>query len=83
MRLSKNGELVEEGGGKNVLESPALCLGELASAITAQPGAEPLRPGEMVTTGTLTAAPFIAAGERWDVVASGLDVPPLAMDLRP
>ena len=83
VRLSKNGELVEEGGGKNVLKSPALCLGELASAIVAQPGAEPLRPGELVSTGTLTAVPFIAVGERWDVVASGLDVPPLALDLRP
>ena len=83
VRLSKHGELVEEGGGRNVLRSPALCLGELASAIAAQPGAEPLRPGELVSTGSLTAVPFIAAGERWDVVASGLDVPPLAIDLRP
>ena len=82
VRLSKNGELVEEGGGTNVLQSPALCLGELASAIAAQPGAEPLRPGELITTGSLTAVPVIAAGERWDLVASGLDVPPLAVDLR-
>jgi 2-keto-4-pentenoate hydratase len=82
VRLSKNGELIEEGGGKNVLKSPALCLGELASAIAAQPGAEPLRPGELVSTGSLTAVPFIAAGERWDVVASGLGVRRLSIDLR-
>ena len=82
VRLSKNGELVEEGGGKNVLKSPALCLGELASAIAAQPGAEPLRPGELVSTGSLTAVPFIAAGERWDVIASGLGVRRLSIDLR-
>ena len=82
VRLSKNGELVAEGGGKNVLESPALCMGEFASALAAQPGAEPLGPGELVTTGTLTPPPPIAAGERWDVVASGLDLPPLAIDLR-
>ena len=83
VRLSKNGELVEEGGGKNVLENPALCLGELASAIAARPGAEPLRPGELISTGSLTAVPFIAAGERWGVVASGLDVPPLTINLVP
>ena len=82
VRLSKNGELVEEGGGKNVLKSPALCLGELASAIAAQPGAEPLRPGELVSTGSLTAVPFIVAGERWDVVASGLGARHLSIDLR-
>jgi 2-keto-4-pentenoate hydratase len=81
VRLSRNGELVEEGGGKNVFNSPALCLGEFASAVAAQPGAEPLRPGELVTTGSLTAVPFIAAGEQWSVVASGLDVPPLTIDL--
>ena len=54
VRLSKDGELVEEGGGRNVMKSPGLCLAELASAIAAQPGAEPLRPGELVTTGSLT-----------------------------
>jgi hypothetical protein len=40
----KNGELVEEGSGKNSLRSPALCLAELAAAIAKQPGAEPLGP---------------------------------------
>ena len=83
VRLSKNGKLIEEGGSKNVLKSPALCLGELASAIAAQqPGAEPLRPGELVSTGSLTAVPFIGAGDRWDVVASGLEVPSLTINLR-
>ena len=37
LRLSKNGELVEEGAGKKALRSPALCLGELAAAIARQP----------------------------------------------
>ena len=83
VRLSKNGELVAEGGGKNVLESAALCMGELASAIAAQAGAEPLRPGEVITTGTLTPPPAIAAGERWEVVASGIDLTALTVELRP
>ena len=83
VRLSKNGELAAEGGGKNVLESAALCMGEFASAIAAQPGAEPLRPGEVITTGTLNPPPAIAAGEQWEVVASGVDLPPLTIDLRP
>ena len=53
IRLSKNGELAEEGAGRNALRSPALCLAELAAAIAAQPAAEPLRPGELVSTGSL------------------------------
>ena len=31
VRLLKNGQLVEEGSGRNSLRSPALCLGELAA----------------------------------------------------
>ena len=72
--LKRNGELVEEGFGKNALRSPALCVGELASAIAAQPGQEPLRAGELVSTGTLTNAQPIAAGEQWTVEAEGLDL---------
>ena len=62
VRLSKDGALVEEGYGKNALRNPALCLGELASAIAAREGMEPLAAGELVSTGTMTAAHPIAAG---------------------
>lgn len=81
VKLSKNGEVVHEGGGKNVLDNPALCLVEFASAVPAQAGAEPLRPGELISTGSLTTAPPVAPGERWSVVADGLDVPPLSLRL--
>ena len=83
VRLSKNGEVIQEGGGKNVLDSPVLCLMECAAAVPAQAGAEPLGAGELISTGSLTVAPPIAAGERWSVVAQGLDVPPLALRLTP
>ena len=81
VRLSKNGAVAAEGGGKNVLDNPALCLGEFVSALAAQRGAEPLRPGELISTGSLTNAPPVAAGERWSVLAEGLEVPPLTVDL--
>jgi 2-oxo-3-hexenedioate decarboxylase len=72
VRLMKNGDLVEEGSGKNSLKSPALCLAELA-------GATPLSAGEVISTGTLTAAQHIAAGEVWQVEVEGLAVPPLTL----
>ena len=37
VRLTRNGELIEEGSGRNSLRSPALCLGESAAAIARQP----------------------------------------------
>jgi 2-keto-4-pentenoate hydratase len=81
VKLSKNGALVEEGLGKNALRNPAACLGELASAIAAQPGAEPLAANELVSTGTLTAAQPVAASEQWTVEADGINLSPLSVSL--
>jgi 2-oxo-3-hexenedioate decarboxylase len=74
IRLQKNGELVEEGAGRNALKSPALCVAELAAAIAAQPGQEPLGAGELISTGTLTNPQPIAAGETWTIEADGIDL---------
>jgi 2-oxo-3-hexenedioate decarboxylase len=81
VRLTKNAVLVEEGFGKNALRNPAACLGELASAIAAQPGAEPLTADELVSTGSLTTAQPVAAGEHWSVEAEGIDLLPLSVSL--
>ena len=79
VRLFRNGELAEEGAGKNVLRSPALCLAELASAAAGQPGAAPLAAGEIISTGTLTTSRFIAPAETWTAEVEGLDLPPLSV----
>jgi 2-oxo-3-hexenedioate decarboxylase len=79
LTLSRHGEPVEEGAGRNALRSPALCLAELSAAIARQPGAEPLAAGELVSTGTLTAPHTIAAGEVWRAECHGLDLPPLTL----
>jgi 2-oxo-3-hexenedioate decarboxylase len=78
IRLHKNGELVAEGSGRNSLRSPALCLAELASALSRQ-GAEPLAAGSLVSSGTLTESQPIAADERWRVEVDGLDLEPLTL----
>jgi len=81
LRLMKNGALVEEGSGKSALRSPALCLGELAGAITRQAGAEPLAVGEVISSGTLTASYPIAPGETWRAEVEGLDLPDLTISV--
>jgi 2-oxo-3-hexenedioate decarboxylase len=75
--LRKDQQLVEEGSGKNSLRSPALCLGELASAISRH--AEPLAAGELVSSGSLTAAHPIAPGDTWTASVDGLDLPALTL----
>ena len=79
VRLLRNGELMDEGTGKNALRSPALCLGELAESIARQPGAEPLAQGELISTGTLTTSQPMAAGETWTATVEGIDLPDLTL----
>ena len=79
VRLMKDGELVEEGSGKNSLRSPALCLGELTAGIARQPGAEPLGAGELISSGTLTTSQPIAPGETWTGEVEGIDLPALTL----
>lgn len=79
VRLLKDGQLVEEGSGRNSLRSPALCLGELASAIARRPAAEPLAAGELVSSGTLTESQSIAPGQTWTAVVDGLELPALTL----
>ena len=83
VRLLRNGELAEEGSGRNVLRSPALCLAELASAAAGQPGAAPLSAGEVISTGTLTTSRFIAPAETWTAEVEGIDLPPLSVQVTP
>jgi 2-oxo-3-hexenedioate decarboxylase len=82
LRLMKNGELVEEGSGRNSLRSPALCLGELASALARRAGSRELEAGDLVSSGTLTTPAPIVAGEEWKAEVSGIELPPLTLRLR-
>ena len=77
--LSKNGIPSAEGSGRNVLRSPALCLGVLGSAISRARVPDPLRAGELVSSGTLTESQPIAPGETWTATIEGLPVQPLTL----
>jgi 2-keto-4-pentenoate hydratase len=83
VRISKNGEFVEEGSGRNSLKSPALCLAELNSAIAQRFPNEPLSSGEIVSSGTLTAGHAASRGDLWSVDVEGLSlaIPPLMLRL--
>lgn len=70
--LLRNGELTEVGVGANALGHPALALGLLADLVASQPEADPLQAGEIVTTGTLTAALPVRSGETWRTETEGL-----------
>ena len=79
VNLLKDGQLVEQGSGRNSLRSPALCLGELASAIARRSDVEPLATGDLVSSGTLTESRPIAPDETWTAAIEGLELPTLTL----
>ena len=81
VKLLRNGELVEEGSGRNSLRSPALCLGELSSAIGKHGDQEPLSAGELVSSGTLTDGQLMHPGETWSAEVEGIALPPVTLTL--
>jgi 2-keto-4-pentenoate hydratase len=70
--LSRDGKGVDTGVGANALGHPATALAHLADVLSRQPQFEPLAAGEIITTGTLTAAMPIQAGETWSSGYEGL-----------
>lgn len=81
VRMSKNGEFVEEGSGRNSLKHPALCLAELGAAIARRFPSHPLSAGEMVSTGTLTAGHATSKGDLWTAEFQGISLPSLTLRL--
>jgi 2-oxo-3-hexenedioate decarboxylase len=77
--LTRNAQLAERGIGSNALGHPALALAFLADVLAEQPQFQPLAAGEIVTTGTLTAALPIAAGDTWRFELDGIELAPLSI----
>jgi 2-oxo-3-hexenedioate decarboxylase len=78
--LRRNGAVADRGVGANALGHPASALAHLAAVLAGQPQFEPLAAGEIVTTGTLTAAMPIRPGETWASEYAGLPVTGLTLD---
>lgn len=79
VELRKEGIVVDHGVGANVLDSPLLALGHLVEALARQPGAAPLVAGEIISTGTITDAHPVRAGENWSTRLSGLPIAGLSV----
>jgi 2-oxo-3-hexenedioate decarboxylase len=70
--LSRDGKIMDHGRGANVLDSPLSALRHLVDVLDMDPFNPPLRAGEIVTTGTLTRAFPVAAGESWSTQIEGI-----------
>ena len=70
--LFRNGLPVDRGRAANVLDGPVFALRHLVELLTDDPLNPQLAPGEIVTTGTLTRAFPVAAGEEWTTELAGV-----------
>jgi len=77
--LRRNGTVADRGVGANALGHPASALAHLASVLVRQPRFEPLAAGEIVTTGTLTAAMPVRSCEVWSSEYAGLPLTGLSL----
>jgi 2-keto-4-pentenoate hydratase len=80
--LLKNRERKDQGVGSNVLGSPLLALAFLVQVLSEQKESPPLEAGEIVTTGTLTDAHRVIAGERWSTDLHGFATRNLEVEFR-
>ncbi len=72
VELYCNGKLRQRGGGALVLNSPLLALRHLVELLGNDTHNPPLRAGEIISTGTLTLAMPVGAGESWTTKVSGI-----------
>jgi 2-keto-4-pentenoate hydratase len=80
LALSCDGEVREVGRGSNVLGHPLAAIAHLVGVLAKQPQSMPLQANEMVTTGTVTAALPVRAGETWKTTIEGIALPGLSVE---
>ena len=71
--------MLDRGRAENVLDGPLSALRHLVALLARDRANPPLAAGEIVTTGTLTRAFPVAAGERWSTELIGIPLEGIAV----
>ena len=79
IELSRDGILIDRGKAANVIDGPLSALRHLVELLAQDPGNRPLAAGEIVTTGTVTRAFPVKAGETWSTRLHGVPVDGIAI----
>ena len=80
--LSSSDGVTRTGSGANVLDSPLIALKFLVDEIAGYPQSRPVEAGEIITTGTLTDAMPIAAGQTWTTELAGIALGGIRVEFR-
>jgi 2-oxo-3-hexenedioate decarboxylase len=79
VELYCDGKLSQRGSGALVLDSPLLALRSFIELLANDSYNPPLRAGEIISTGTLTLAMPVSAGESWTAKVSGIALEEIAL----
>ena len=79
VELACEGKPTQHGGGALVLDSPLLALRHLVQLLAHDPHNPPVGAGEIISTGTLTLAMAVSAGETWTAKASGIPLEEISL----
>lgn len=82
IRLERNAVQVDEGGAGDILGGPLAVLRHLARGMAGNPHGWALRPGDIVSTGTVTRAFPVVAGEVWRSRIDGLPLQDITLRIR-
>lgn len=80
--LRSSDGVTRTGTGANVLDSPLTALKFLVEEIARYPQSQPLQAGEIITTGTLTDAMPVAAGQTWATELAGIPLDGIRVDFQ-
>lgn len=79
VELLCNGEVMDRGEAANVLDGPLKVLAYLTGMLSDDRHNPPLAAGEILSTGTLTRALDIKAGQSWTARVSGIALRPVVL----
>jgi 2-oxo-3-hexenedioate decarboxylase len=79
LALCCDGHVRTVGRGSNVLGSPLAAVAHLAALLQRQPDFAPPQAGEWVSTGTITTAQPVRAGQVWHAEIQGISLPGLTV----
>lgn len=79
-QLFCNGAPFDSGGGAAVLDGPLKALRHLVDLLAGDPHNPPLAADEIVTTGTLTRAFPVKAGETWRTTVAGIPLATVTLE---
>ncbi len=79
IELYCDGKISQRGGGRLVLDSPLLALRRLVELLANDADNPPLSAGDIISTGTLTLAMPVKAGESWTAKVSGIPLEEISL----